>query len=151
MTIIEKIDKATTEALKAGDRDRVTVLRGLKSDIKYAQLDSKGDKGDFDDAATIAVLASAAKKRRDSIEQYGAANRQDLVDKETKELAVITEFLPEQLSEDKLRQIVADAIAEVGAHSPKDIGAIMKVVMPKIKGQADGKMVNKLAMEILAK
>jgi len=147
MTIIEKIDKATTEALKAGDRDRVTVLRGLKSDIKYAQLDHKGD---FDDAATIAVLSSAAKKRRDSIEQYQSAGRQDLVDKETAELAIITEFLPEQLSEDKLREIVAAAIAEVGASSPKDIGAIMKVVMPKIKGQADGKMVNKLAMEILA-
>lgn len=147
MTIIEKIDKATTEALKAGDRDRVTVLRGLKSDIKYAQLDAKGD---FDDVATIAVLSSAAKKRRDSIEQYAAAGRQDLADKETRELAAITEFLPEQLSEDKLRQIVADAIAEVGATSPKDIGAIMKAVMPKIKGQADGKMVNKLAMEILA-
>ena len=148
MTILEKIDKATTEALKAGDRDRVTVLRGLKSDIKYAQIEHREN---FGDPETVVVLASCAKKRRDSIEQYTAANRQDLADKETRELAIITEFLPEQLSEDKLRDIVAAAIKEVNASSPKDMGRIMQAVMPKIKGQADGKMVNKLAMEILAK
>lgn len=147
MTILEKIDKATTEALKAGDRDRVTVLRGLKSDIKYAQIEHREN---FGDPETLTVLATCAKKRRDSIEQYAAAGRQDLVDKETRELSIITEFLPAQLSEDKLREIVAAAIKEVNASSPKDMGRIMQVVMPKIKGQADGKMVNKLVMEILA-
>lgn len=148
MTILEKIDKATTEALKAGDKDRVTVLRGLKSDIKYAQIDHREN---FGDPETVAVLATCAKKRRDSIEQYATAKRQDLVDKETRELAIITEFLPAQLSEEKLREIVAAAIKETNASSPKDMGKIMQVVMPQIKGQADGKMVNKLVMEILAK
>lgn len=148
MTILEKIDKATTEALKAGDKDRVTVLRGLKSDIKYAQIEHREN---FGDPETVAVLATCAKKRRDSIEQYAAAKRQDLVDKETRELAIITEFLPAQLSEEQLRDIVAAAIKETNASSPKDMGKIMQVVMPQIKGQADGKMVNKLVMEILAK
>jgi hypothetical protein len=147
MTILEQIDKATTEALKAGDRDRVTVLRGLKSDIKYAQIEHREN---FGDPETIAVLSTCAKQRRDSIEQYAAGKRQDLVDKETRELAIITEFLPQQLSEDELREIVAAAIREVNAGSPKDMGKIMQVVMPKIKGRADGKMVNKLVMEILA-
>ncbi len=147
MSLFERIDKDIIEALRAGEKDRLTLLRGLKSDLKYAKLD-KGD--DLTDQDVIGVLASQAKKRRDSIEQFEKGGRDDLVTRERAELEIITTYLPKQLSEDELREIVADAITEAGAESPAQIGAVMKIVMPKIKGVADGKLVSKLAMEILA-
>lgn len=148
MSILKKIDDNIIKALKNGEKEKLTVLRGLKSELKYKQID-KGD--DLTDDDIIAVLSSAAKKRRESIEQYNNADRTDLADKESIELKIIEQYLPEQLDESKLRQIVADAIEETGADSPQKIGLIMKVVMPKIKGQADGKMVNKLVIELLNK
>jgi uncharacterized protein YqeY len=148
MALFEKIDHDMIEALKAGEKDRLIVLRGLKSDLKYKRID-KGD--DLTDEDVISVLASAAKQRRDSIEQFAKGGRSDLVQQERFQLEVITSYLPKQLDENELREIVARAIAEVSAESPQQIGAVMKVVMPQVKGVADGKMVNKLAMEILAK
>ena len=148
MALIEKIDHDMIEALKAGEKDRLIVLRGLKSDLKYKRID-KGD--DLTDEDVISVLASAAKQRRDSIEQFAKGGRVDLVQQEKFQLEVITDYLPKQLDENELREIVARAIAEVEAESPQQIGAVMKVVMPQVKGVADGKTVNKLAMEILAK
>ncbi len=148
MALFEKIDHDMIEALKAGEKDRLIVLRGLKSDLKYKRID-KGD--DLTDEDVISVLASAAKQRRDSIEQFAKGGRDDLVEQEKFQLEVITDYLPKQLDENELREIVASAIAEVEAESPQQIGAVMKVVMPQVKGVADGKMVNRLAMEILAK
>jgi uncharacterized protein YqeY len=148
MAIIDHIDQDLIEALKGGNKQKVTVLRGLKSDIKYRQIETREE---LTDEQVTEVLASSAKKRRESIEQYGAAGRQDLVDKEKFELDVIQGYLPEQLSEDELRTLVTGAIAESGAESPKDMGKVMKILMPRIKGKADGKLVNKLVSEILAK
>ncbi len=148
MALFEKIDQDMIEALKAGEKDRLTVLRGLKSDLKYKQID-KGD--DLTDDDAISVLTTAARKRRDSIEQFAKGERDDLVRQETFQLEIITSYLPKQLDENELREIVARAIAEVSAESPQQIGAVMKVVMPQVKGVADGKTVSKLATEILAK
>ncbi len=148
MAIIDHIDQDLIEALKGGNKQKVTVLRGLKSDIKYRQIETREE---LTDEQVTEVLASSAKKRRESIEQYAAAGRQDLVDKENFELDVIQGYLPEQLSEDELRTLVTEAIAESGAESPKDMGKVMKILMPRIKGKADGKLVNKLVSEILAK
>ncbi len=148
MGLLEDIDRQMTEALKAGDKLRVTVLRGLKSDLKYRRID-KGD--DLTPEDITAVLASAAKKRRESIEQFAAGGRQDLVDKEQAELDIITTYLPKQMTEDELRSLIAAAIEESGAASPAQIGLVMKLLMPKVKGRADGKLVNKLAAEMLAK
>jgi uncharacterized protein YqeY len=148
LNIIERIDQDLKEALKAGDRAKATVLRGLKSDLKYKQIDARAD---LTEAMVIDTLSSAAKKRRESIEQYGQGGRQDLVDKETSELKIIEDYLPQQLSEDELRTLVSEAIDEAGAQSPKDMGKVMKVLMPKVKGRADGKLVNRLVSEILAK
>ena len=147
MSLFEQIDKDMIEALRAGEKNSLILLRGLKSDLKYARLD-KGD--DLTDEDVIDVLAYQAKKHRDSIEQFGKAGRADLVSKEQAELDIIITYLPKQLSEDKLREIVAQAIDEAGVESPSQIGIVMKLVMPQVKGVADGKMVNKLAMEILA-
>ncbi|MDX9856770.1 MAG: GatB/YqeY domain-containing protein [candidate division Zixibacteria bacterium] len=148
MPILEQIDQDLIKALKAGEKLKATVLRGLKSDIKYAQIEKKTALSDTD---VIDVLSSAAKKRRESIEQYQAAGRQDLVTKETSELDVIQGYLPVQLSEAEVRQIISDAVAETGADSPAKMGLVMKAVMPKVKGRADGKLVNRLVQEILAK
>ena len=148
MPILEQIDQDLIKALKAGEKQKATVLRGLKSDLKYAQIEKKSD---LSDPEVLNVLASAAKKRRESIEQYQAAGREDLVTKESSELEIIQGYLPRQLSEDEVRQIVQDAVAETGATSPAQMGLVMKVVMPKTKGRADGKLVNRLVQEILAK
>lgn len=147
MSLIDKLDQDIIEALKGGEKAKLTVLRGLKSVLKYARIE-KGE--DLTDEDVITSLAGEAKKVRDSIEQFDKGGRQDLVDKSQVELTIVQLYLPAQLSEDELREIVKAAVDEVGAESPKDMGKIMKVVMPKVKGQADGKMVNKLAVEFLA-
>ena len=136
------------EALKAGEKAKVTVLRGLKSDLKYKLID-KGE--ELTDDEIIAVLSTAAKRRRESIEQFRQGNRDDLADKEQSELKIIEQYLPEQMDEEKIRRIVAEAIEETGADSPQKIGLVMKAVMPKVKGKADGKVVNRLVAELLAK
>ncbi|MFQ5498547.1 MAG: GatB/YqeY domain-containing protein [Candidatus Zixiibacteriota bacterium] len=148
MNLAEQIDSQIIQALKNGDKKRLLVLRGLKSDLKYRSID-KGQP--LADKEVIQVLSSAAKKRRDSIEQFEAGGRDDLVNKEQGELEIIQTFLPEQLSEDALRKVIAEAIAEAGISSPQQLGMVMKVVMPKVAGLADGKQVSKLAAEILAK
>jgi uncharacterized protein len=148
MSIVEKLDQDIVAAMKSGDRFRLTVLRTLKSDLKNEQI-NKGTP--LTDDVVIGVLSSSAKKRRDSIEQFGNAGRTDLVDKESAELAILTSYLPQQMSEDDIRKLVAEAIAETGADSPQKAGLVMKALMPKVKGKADGKLVNRLVSEMLAK
>ena len=148
MSLSERINQDINEALRAGERHRLIVLRGLKSDLKYKQIDIGEE---LTKEQTLEVLSSAAKKRRESIEQFRKGERDDLVRKEESELSIIVAYLPQQLSEDELRQLVAAAIAESGAETPKQMGLVMKVLMLKIKGRADGKLVNKLVSESLAK
>lgn len=147
MPLLKKIEQDIIEALKAGDKLRVSVLRGLKSDIKYRQI-SLGS--ELKDEQTLEVVNSAAKRRRESIEQFRKGDRDDLADKESLELKIISTYLPQQLGEEELRAIILDAIKESGVDSSQKIGLLMKVLMPKVKGKADGKMVNRLAIEILA-
>jgi len=148
MTLFEQIDRDMVKALKGGDKDRLTVLRGLKSDLKYKKIEIGEE---LTDEKAIEVLSSAAKRRRDSIEQFRKGGREDLVTREEFELEVINSYLPKQLSEEELRQMAEAAIAEAGADSPKQIGQVMKLLVPRVKGRADGRLVNKLIMELLAK
>ena len=148
MSLIEQIDKDTVVAMKAGEKDKVTVLRGLKSDLKYKQIELGKD---LTDQQVVEVLSSAAKKRRDSIEQFEKGGRDDLVKKEQAELEIINSYLPKQLGENELSGLIEAAIEESGANSPQKIGLVMKLLMPKIKGKADGKLVNKMVLEKLAK
>jgi uncharacterized protein YqeY len=148
MSIFEQVDKDMIKALKGGDKDRLTVLRGLKSDLKYKKIEVGAE---LTDEQALETLASAAKKRRESIEQFRAGGREDLVKSEEFELEVISAYLPKQLTEEELRQMAESAIKEVGADSPKQMGLVMKALMPKIKGRADGKLVNRLISELLAK
>jgi uncharacterized protein len=148
MTINERIDNDIKEAMKSGQKERLTVLRGLKSDLKYKIID-KG--APLSDEESVAVLMSNAKKVKDSIDQFRAGGRTDLVEHEEFGLKIIQGYLPEQMSEEKLREIIQATIAEIGADSVAKVGLVMKAVVPKVKGQADGKLVNKIALELLAK
>ncbi len=147
MTLLQRIDEDIKKALKGGEKAKLLVLRGLKSDIKYKAIE-KGE--DLTEDDVIGVLGSAAKKRRDSIEQFKMGHRDDLVEKESAELKIIMDYLPEQLSEDKLREIIKDAITKTGADSPAKVGLVMKEVMAEAKGKADGKFINRLVVEILS-
>lgn len=149
MSLLKRIDEDLIKALKSGDRDAATTLRGLKSDIKYFQIDN-GVKEPTDEDIT-AVLATAAKQRRDSIEKFTAGNRDDLVAKETAELDLIAVYLPAQFTPEELDAIVGEVVAEADASSPSDMGAVMKLIMPRVKGRADGKAVKETVMRHLRK
>jgi uncharacterized protein YqeY len=134
-------------AMKARDSSRLSALRMLKAAIM-----NKGvEKGrDLEDAEVLQVVASLVKQRRDSIEQFAKAGRTDLVEKETGELAVLQAYLPPSASPEEIDAAVAEAIAETGATSPKDMGKVMKAVMPKLAGKnADGKAVNEAVRRTL--
>ena len=148
MSLLKQIDKDTIVAMKAGEKARLTCLRGLKSDLKYKRIELGKD---LTDEQAVEVLSTAAKKRRDSIEMFQKGGRDDLVQKEQAELEIITAYLPKQLSEAELSDLIAAAITSSGADSPQKIGLVMKALMPQVKGKADGKLVSKLVAEMLAK
>lgn len=141
MGIAEKINEDMKTAMKSGNKIALSVLRMLKSDFKYKQIELGRDLNEDD---VLAVLASAAKKRRDAIEGFDKGGRGDLVAKETAELEIINGYLPRQMSIAELEQVVAEVIAETGASTPKDIGLVMKHLMPKVKGRSDGRKVSEL-------
>jgi len=146
--LAEKLSNDLKTALKSGDKIRLGILRMIKSDIKNKEIEKGASPGEEE---ILAMLRSFVKRAKDSIEQFTNAGRTDLAEKEKAELAVIQEYLPKQISEDDIRQIVKDVVEETGASGPKDMGMVMKAVMGKTKGQADGKLVNGLVKEILEK
>lgn len=147
MSIIKQLDEDLIKALKAGEKLKLSVLRGLKSDLKYKQIAAGKE---LSGEQVLEVLGSARKKRMESIEQFSKAGRTDLTEKEEAELAIIVTYLPKQMDETELRSLIKAAIAESGVDSPGQMGLVMKVLMPKVKGKADGKIVQKLVTEILA-
>jgi uncharacterized protein YqeY len=146
MTLVEKINSDLISAMKSRDEVRLKVLRMLKSELKYKAIDTGQDLSDND---VIAVLSSAAKKRNEAFEEYRRGGRDDLAELEIAESEIIKGYLPEQLSEDELKQLVEKAVAETGADSMKDLGAVMKTLMPQIRGRADGKSVNIVVRSVL--
>ena len=131
------------------DAKRLGTLRLLISAMRNEEI-AKMKKGEgLTDEEAITVISREVKKRRDSIEQYGAASRADLVDQEKAELEILSSYMPAQMGEDEVRTIVEAAIKEVGATGAKDIGQVMKALMPKVKGKADGGMVNRIVKEQL--
>jgi len=138
MTLKEKVDQEMIRALKTKDKTRLSALRMLKSGLHNREIDLKRDLGE---AEFLQLVASMVKQRKDSIEQFEKGGRTDLVEKEKAELKVIEEFLPSQLSEADLDSAIMEAIREVGATGIRDMGKVMKVLMPKVTGRADGKVV----------
>jgi uncharacterized protein YqeY len=136
MAFKEKMDREMVLAAKAKDKIRLSALRMLKSGLHNREIDLKRE---LDEAEFLQLLSSMVKQRKDSIEQFAKGGRTDLVEKEEAELKVIEEFLPAQLSEAELDATIAEAVREVGAEGVRDMGKVMKVLMPKLTGRADGK------------
>ena len=137
----QQIAADLTAAMKAKDAARLSALRMLKAAVTNKGMVEKGR--DLNDAEVLQVVASLVKQRRDSIEQFAKAGRTDLVEKETGEIAILEHYLPPAVSADEIDAAVAEAIAETGASSAKDVGKVMKAVMPKLSGKnADGRTVN---------
>lgn len=147
MAIADTVRSEMTAAWKAGNTQRRDALRLVIAALENARIDLGHALTDDD---TVRVLQKEAKQRRDSIEEFGAAGRQDLVAKEQGELDAISEFLPQQMSDEELRAIVREVIAEAGASAPGDIGKVMRPLMARIAGRADGGAANAIAREILA-
>ena len=147
MTSLEsRLQADMTAAMKSGDKVRLGTIRQLRSQFQYEKL-SVGDA--WSDETAEAVLVKAAKMRRESITQYERGNRPDLVEREQAELKIIEEYLPEQLGEAELDQIIDEAISATGASGSKDMGRVMGLVMPKVKGRTDGAAVGKRVREKL--
>ena len=147
MTTLEKIDHDLKEAMLAKDEARVSVLRLLKSALTNAQIAKKED---LIESETLIVLDKQAKQRQDAIEQYTSGSRLDLADKEEAELKIIKTYLPEKLSEAELSVIVESVVKDLGANGMADMGRVIKEVMTKTAGKADGKMVSDLVRNKLS-
>lgn len=145
-TLKERLSETMKQSMKSGDKDTLGFSRNLHAAVRKKEID---DRVDLDDAGIQKIVQSLAKQRQDSIEQFKAGGRDDLVAKETAELKFLQSFLPEQMGEAEIRSIVEWAVTESKAASAKDMGAVMKLLMPKVQGKADGKLVNQIVKEKL--
>jgi uncharacterized protein YqeY len=146
MTLAEKLNEDYKTAMKSGQKVRFETLRLLKAQLKQEQIDKMKTLAPEEE---MAVLANAAKKRREAIESYKQAGRQDLMAKEQAELDIITGYLPQALSTEELAQIIDAAIRETGSSAASDLGKVMGKIMPQIKGRADGKIAQQMVRERL--
>ena len=147
MALKERIANDMKEAMKAGRKTELETLRTLRAAILEFEKQKVG--AELQETDELDLLTKAAKRRKEAIEQYEQAGRADLAEQETAELDIIAKYLPEQLSEDELRELVAGAIAKTGASEPKDFGKVMGMVMKEVKGRADGAQVQQLVKELL--
>jgi uncharacterized protein YqeY len=147
MDLYKRIEDDMKAALKEGASDRLSVLRMVVSAVKTFQIDKNLKSAQ--EADVLQILQKQVKQRRESIEQFRSGNRQDLADKEAKELKILESYLPEQLGEAELEALVKAAIAETGAATKADTGKVMKAVMDKARGKADGKAINQAVMKFL--
>ncbi|WP_029520263.1 GatB/YqeY domain-containing protein [Persephonella sp. IF05-L8] len=145
--LLKKLQDEMKAAMKSGQKDRLSVIRMLISEIKKVQIDKKKE---LSDEEIIEVLQRYAKQRKEAIKQYREAGREDLAQKEEFELSVVQEFLPQPLSQEELEKIVDETIAELGASSMKDMGRVMKAVLDKVKGRADGATVSAIVKNKLS-
>jgi hypothetical protein len=147
MTFRDKVDQEMILAAKATDKARLSALRLLKNGLHNREIDLKRE---LNEAEFLQYLSGMVKQRRDSIEQFEKGGRPDLVAKEEAELTVIQEFMPAQMSEARLDEIIAETIRETGAAGVRDMGKVMKALMPKVAGKADGKMVGEKVKSLLS-
>ena len=147
MSLRDQITSELKTAMKEKNADKLSCLRFLQSEIKNKEIDIRPKT--LSDDEILQVITKLVKQRKEGIEQFQAAGRNDLVEKEEKELEILESFLPEQMSEEDVKSVVEDAVKETGASSMKDMGAVMKTVLAKTQGAADGKLVSQLVKERL--
>lgn len=147
MSLKERLNEDMKTAMKAKDDLRLSVIRMVRSSIKNKEIDQKGE---MDDRGVTEILSTLVKQRRESLKMFTDGGRDDLAQKEEKELGILLEFLPQQLTQVELEEMIARIVQETGAQGPKDMGKVMKVLQPAIAGRADGKMVSELVRQKLA-
>ncbi|MDN4594796.1 GatB/YqeY domain-containing protein [Polycladomyces subterraneus] len=147
MSLLERLNQDMKTAMKNKEKTKLSVIRMLRSEIKNEEIQRQHT---LNDEEVIEVLMRELKKRKDALQQFEEAGRDDLVQQLREEIAVIEPYLPEQLSEEELRELVREVVQETGASSKADIGKVMKAIMPRVKGRADGKLVNRLVQEVLS-
>ena len=146
MTMKSRLEDDLKQAMRSRDVLRRDVIRYLRSEIRNEEIRTQKD---LDDQGVIQVLSRQAQQRRDSIEAYGDADRQDLVKKEQGELSVILAYLPQQMTGDEIADLVQQVVAEVGASGPADMGKVMSAIMPQVRGKAEGREVNAIVQQTL--
>ena len=142
MTLQQRVDSDLKEAMRAKDATKLGVLRMLKSALKYAAIAKSDAEAELSDAEAVQVIRKQAKQRQDSIESFEKGGRAELADKEKEELAILNTYLPQGMSPDELAKVVRETIAELGATSKAQMGAVMKALQAKVAGLADGKMLS---------
>jgi len=146
MSLSQRLSDDFKGALKAQDKDRVSVLRMIKAAIKNKEIEKMAP---LVDEEIYAVLNSMIRQRKDSIEQFSRGGRDDLVKQEMKELFILQSYLPPQLTEEEVKIIIRDVIVELGASGPRDMGKVMRSIMPRVKGQIDSRFLNELVKKAL--
>lgn len=144
--MIDKLDKDMIEALKNKEKERLTVIREIKASMKQAQIDQKRE---MNEELLIDVVSRAVKTRKESIREFEKGSRQDLIDKTLFEIEILNQYLPEQLSKQEIQQVIEEAFQKVNPTSSKDMGRIMGIITPQLKGKADMKEVSSLIKEKL--
>lgn len=147
MSLLQDLTKQMVTAMKSRDKETLATVRMLKAAVQNAQIEAGHDLTPDEE---VAVMSREYKQRKESLAEFEKAGRQDLVEKTNNELKVVEQYLPKQLSADDVQKIVKETIDQVGASSMKDFGKVMGAVMPKVKGQADGKVVNQAVKDILS-
>jgi uncharacterized protein YqeY len=139
MKLQERVDSDLKDAMRAKEATKLGVLRMLKSALKYAEIEKSGTDAELSDTEAVQVIRKQVKQRQDSIESFEKGGRADLAAKEKEELSILNAYLPQAMSSDELSKLVREAIAEVGATSKAQMGAVMKAAQAKVAGRADGK------------
>lgn len=147
MSLKEQLMQDMKEAMKQKEQIRLGTIRQIRSTMKYKEIEQREE---LDDEGILKVISTLVKQHKDSIEQFTNGGRLELAEKEQAELRVLESYLPQQMSEDEVKALVQEAIEAVGATSMKEIGKIMKYVMPKAQGRADGKLVNQCVKSLLS-
>ena len=146
MHLKERLIEDMKDSMKKGEQIKLSAIRMVRAGIKNKEIEIGRELKDED---VVGVISSAIKQRKDSYAQFLNANRMDLAEKEKKEIEVLSIYLPEQMGEDEIKKRIKEIISETGAATSKDIGRVMKILMPEMKGKADGNLVNKIAREML--
>ena len=150
MTLQERIDSELKDAMRAKDAQKLGVLRMLKSALKNVAIEKGGASANLDDTEATQVIRKQVKQRQDSIESFEKGGRPELAQKEKEELAILTSYLPQAMSSDELAQVVRETIAETGATSRAEMGAVMKALQAKVAGRVDGKTLSQEVQRQLA-
>jgi uncharacterized protein YqeY len=148
LSLLERLNNDMKQAMKNKEKDRLSVIRMIKSSLQNEAIKLGKELSEEEE---LTVLSREMKQRKDSLHEFENAGRQDLVEKVRKELTYVEMYMPKQLSEEELAEIVKETISEVGATSKADMGKVMSAIMPKVKGKADGALVNKLVQQQLSK